>query len=359
MISPGLNPEMIVLAREYRDFTQKKLAELSGVGQSQIAMIEGGVENSASDETITRLSTALGFPRDFFFRRDYRIGFGSSSVYYRKSSSITAGDRKRISSLTNLSRMLVKQMLDTVEINSDLKLPAPGGVSPSEAANIVRAAWSLPDGPIGNLSRLVERAGIIIVVHDFGVDGLSGTSIKVSETPPIVFLNKWLPPDRFRFTLAHELGHLVLHDSPTEHMEDEADEFASELLMQKISFAANVKQFGRRPTLKEYSQLKPYWKVAISAMIMRSAELGIISGEEKRSLFIQMSKFGMRKSEEQPFEMERPTIYKKIVSAALEQMQITEQTASIYKMPLDVFTALLSSSVSEPPQKGPGLRLVA
>jgi Zn-dependent peptidase ImmA (M78 family)/transcriptional regulator with XRE-family HTH domain len=347
-----VNPEMIVLAREYRALTQKALAEAARISQPQIAMIEGGVDGSASQDTIAAIADALRFPASFFYLPEVRLDFGSSSVYYRKMSSITAADRKSISSVTNLARLGLRRLLDAVEIEADLPLPsidlADVDGSPGRAAAIVRAAWSLPDGPIADLITFIERAGVVVVETDFGLRGISGTGLRLANMPPLIFINSALPPDRYRFTLAHELAHLVLHTAPRATMEDEADEFASELLMQKIDFHASVIQFGSRPTLRNLVSLKPYWKVAISAMIMRLHDIGVISAEYKRSLFIQMSNLKMRMDEPQPFVKERPTLLAKIVKGALGDLPLsTAELAQIVRLPEDVFTRLFASFLKE------------
>jgi Zn-dependent peptidase ImmA (M78 family)/DNA-binding XRE family transcriptional regulator len=354
---------MVILAREYRALTQKELADAAGIKQPQIAMIEGGVPGSASAETMRAIGAALDFPLEFFSQPEPRLGFGSSSVYYRKMSSITAADRKSISSITNLSRMGLKRLLDAVDVDADLALPridledVEG--SPGKAASIVRAAWGLPDGPVAHLSSLIERAGIVIIEVDFGTRGISGTGMRLANMPPIIFINSALPADRHRFTLAHELAHLVLHSSPRESMEDEADDFASELLMQKNEFKVSTAQFGNRPTLRNLIALKPYWKVAISAMIVRLGELGSISPEYKRSLFIQMSTLKMRLDEPQPFPKERPTLYAKIVKSALSDLpQDPEVQSKVMKLPKDVFTRLYAASLREETREPSRLRLV-
>ncbi|MHB1702429.1 MAG: helix-turn-helix domain-containing protein [Acidobacteriaceae bacterium] len=358
-----VNPEMVILAREYRALTQKELADAVGVKQPQIAMIEGGVQCSASAETLDAISAALNFPMSFFTLPEPRLGFGSSSVYYRKMSAISAADRKSISSITNLSRIGLKRLLDAVEIDSDLILPKIDlddvGGSPGKAAAILRAAWALPDGPVSELTSLVERAGVVIIEVDFGTRGISGTGMRHANMPPLIFVNSSLPPDRYRFTLAHEVAHLVLHDSPRETMEDEADEFASELLMQRNEFIVSTAQFGNRPTLRNLIALKPYWKIAISAMILRLGQLGVISPEYKRSLFIQMSTLKMRLDEPQPFQKERPTLHAKIVRSAIGNIASdTKAATAIMKMPEDVFTRLYASSLRADNQPSSRLRLV-
>lgn len=361
---PGrVNPDMVILAREYRGLTQKELAAAALAKQPQIAMIEGGMDGAASAETMQAISKALNFPIKFFYQNEPRLSFGSSSVYYRKMSAITAANRKAISGITNLARIGLKKIMEAVEIEADLALPhidveSEQG-SPSKAAAVLRATWHLPDGPIQNLTNMVERSGVVIIESDFGASGISGTSMRLANMPPVIFLNSALPPDRYRFTLAHELGHLVLHSAPRETMEDEADEFASELLMQKVEFKVSVSQFGGRPTLRQLVQLKPYWKVAISAMIMRMGQLDIISPDAKRSMFIQMSNLKMRLDEPQPFPKERPKLYANLVKGAIGDLPgDTDTVLQVMNLPDDVFTRLYASSLREEKPAPSRLRLV-
>jgi IrrE N-terminal-like domain len=91
--------------------------------------------------------------------------------------------------------------------------------------------WSVPFGPILNLTELLEDAGIVIVERPME-DEIDAVSVWGPEECPVVLLNERYPADRKRQTLAHELGHLVMHfGDVTEHPEDEAHEFAREFLM--------------------------------------------------------------------------------------------------------------------------------
>ena len=116
--------------------------------------------------------------------------------------------------------------------------------------------------------------------------------------------------------------------------------------MQKIEFKVSVSQFGGRPTIRHLISLKPYWKVAISAMVMRMAQLSVISEDSKRSFFIQMSNLKMRLDEPQPFAKERPAMYAKIVRAAIGEIIDTDMVATkIMRLPPDVFKRLYASSL--------------
>lgn len=222
------------------------------------------------------------------------------------------------------------------------------GCTPKEVADRIRAAWLIPDGAINNLTMLVESAGVIIIESDFGTNGIDGTSLWISETPPLIFINKDLPQDRYRFTLAHELGHLIMHDIPHENMEDEADEFASELLLQTSEFKASTFQFGSKPTLKQLAQIKPYWKVSIASMITKLRKINQISEDTKKSLFIMMSNAKIRMNEPQGFDKEKPSLLKKILAASIKENGFNEnQTSDFLKLPYDAIKQLFGSFLLE------------
>ena len=96
--------------------------------------------------------------------------------------------------------------------------------------------------------------------------------------PPLIFMNAAMPGDRYRFTLAHELAHLVLHNQPEtdEAMEEQADEFASEFLLP----AKEIRPYLARPSLGGLARVKPYWKVSIKALLQVSKVIAVAAGEE-------------------------------------------------------------------------------
>lgn len=295
-----LNHEMVVLAREYRNITQEQLARSVLVSQATIAKIEGGVSCTVNEDLINRIASSLKFPIEFFYQPGERLGFGSSAFYYRKRSEITAANRKRISGVVNLLRLSLKRLLNVVDLEANRKLPffqlEEFGYNAEKIARALRAYWTLPEGPINNLTALIESAGVIVVPCDFGTRTMDGTSLRLTDMPPLIFINRSIPGDRWRFTLAHELAHLVMHDVPRETMENEADAFAAEFLMPEKDMRA---QFARisRLRIQDLANLKPYWKVSIAALLMRADALNQLSLAKRRSLWIQMSKSGYRLKE--------------------------------------------------------------
>ena len=99
-------------------------------------------------------------------------------------------------------------------------------------AQSIRQLWLLPRGPVDDVTSLLETAGVIVIGFDFGTDLCDGFSQHGSDNlPPIIFTNTRQPKDRLRFSLVHELGHIVMHRLPNPNMEAEANRFAAEFLM--------------------------------------------------------------------------------------------------------------------------------
>src|SRR5437588_10942690 len=110
-----------------------------------------------------------------------------------------------------------------------------------------------------------------------------------------------MPPDPERYSLAHELGHLVGHSAPHPTMEEEANRFASEFLMPAADIRASLHDI----TIPRLAALKRYWKVSMAALLRRAYELGTINERRYRFMNIQLSKAGYKMRE--PIETDPPT----------------------------------------------------
>lgn len=193
--------------------------------------------------------------------------------------------------------------LQNVDFEPELRLPHydaddyTGRID--EIATMVRRAWYIPRGPIKSLMDYIERAGILVVLSDMEDARIDGASYQVPGLPPVIFLNKGLSGDRQRFTLAHELGHIIMHTFPTPNMEKEADEFAAELLMPKADIAPQLSGMS----LQKAAQLKPYWKVSMGALIVRAKTLGKINAGAASYLWRQMSMRGYRTREPESLDI--------------------------------------------------------
>jgi Zn-dependent peptidase ImmA (M78 family) len=221
--------------------------------------------------------------------------------------------------------------------------------TPAEAALTCRSMWGLPCGPIADLYSVLEDAGCIVFCFDFGVPDVDAISMRSPRMPPTMFVNSTMPTDRQRFTVAHELGHLVLHQLPNKTMEAEADDFASEFLMP----AADISSHLYHLDLERLAMLKRHWRVSMASILKRAEDLGIISARKAKSLWIELSKLGYRKREPIDIEQPAPKLIADLIRVHTDQLGYSdEEVASSLSLHLHEFRC------THLPSNGPKLCLV-
>jgi Zn-dependent peptidase ImmA (M78 family) len=212
---------------------------------------------------------------------------------------------RQIEAEVNIARIRVERLLRGLDYEHPNEFATyevgPDG-TPEQIARMVRAGWRLPAGPLRNLTQTIESAGGIVLLYPFSEKRVDGLSFWVTPTPPLFFLNDRATGDRGRWTLAHELGHIVMHRHVHPHIEDEADRFASELLMP----GADIRSELHALTLAKAAALKMTWHVSIQALVRRARDLGVIPVQKYKSLCVQISRAGMRTNEPNPIEPEQP-----------------------------------------------------
>jgi Zn-dependent peptidase ImmA (M78 family)/transcriptional regulator with XRE-family HTH domain len=317
------NPEMMVLARESEGLTQtelaKRITELEGatVTQGTVSKIESGVIKASADQ-IDKIAEALDFPRAFFFQSAPVFGYGSSCYYHRKRQDISVGTMRRALADINILRIQLTQLLRGAEIDANLafhRMDVAEYESPETIARLLRGAWHLPPGPVQNLIKTIESAGGVVFRCAFGTNKIDAVSQWLPGLPPIFFVNSEIPGDRLRFTLAHELGHLIMHQIPSADIEKEANRFAAEFMMPEKEIGPHLRQLS----IQKLASMKPYWKMSMASMLKRSFDLGKISVFMYRKLNTQISKYGFKLIEPLPIASEEPTVLKDLINVHLTE----------------------------------------
>jgi Zn-dependent peptidase ImmA (M78 family)/transcriptional regulator with XRE-family HTH domain len=337
-MSETFNPEMLVLARECEGVTQSQLAKLVSMAQGTVSKIESGALG-VTDEQLTKIAEKLDFPTSFFFQSDPVYGYGSSCYYHRKRQNIPVSDIRRVLAQINILRIQLTKLLRGAEIETDNKFHrfdiAEYGNSPEMIARLVRGGWNLPPGAIPSLVGAIEDAGGVVFRCSFGTKKVDAISQWLPGLPPLFFVNADIPGDRCRFTLAHELGHLIMHQIPTPDIEREADRFAAEFLMPQKDIGAHLRQMS----IQKLASMKPYWKVSMSAILRRAFDLGKISQFTYRKLNTQISKYGLKTNEPVPIPIEEPEVIKDIIDVhrkehgytLMELLQLMHSSENMYR----------------------------
>ena len=322
--SERFNPEMLTLARRTRGWSQVQTAKRAGIGQSLVSKYESGAMTPRDGHT-EKLGMALDYPIGFFFQRLVVTGPGFGEIFHRKRVVAAAKALGRFHAVAEVRRFDITKLLNSWPITE----PAVPFLSideyeddPMEVARRVRSYWNLPQGPIFNLTETMERNGCIIFAHDFGTAHIDGFSHRISDDPPLFHVNASLAPDRRRWTLAHELGHMVMHgfgEVDSDIAEQQANRFAGE-------FLAPAKEL--KPTLwnldfRRLAGLKREWKISMQAIIMRARDLDVITERQKRELFARLGKAGHRKREPASLDppIERETMARQLAHYHLTKLE--------------------------------------
>lgn len=301
-----VNGYRIKQVREIKGWTQKELANRVGVKQAAISQIESGLIQ-ASEEMVQRIVLQTGFPLSFF-KQPQNIDFPKGSLLYRARASMTLQECNKALQHAKILFEIIKQMEKTiVPIKSNVPRLEEDPIS---CAIKTRSLFSLsPDTPIDNLIHIFEKNGIIVLALPITLNRIDAFSAWVDSPTrrPVIAISKNVAHgDRLRFSLAHELGHLVMHQSMTgaiRQIEHEADKFAGEFLAPNESLDIEIQ---KPVTLSCLIPLKARWKVSIQCLIRRAYEINKINSNQYQYLNIQVSKLGYRIDEPVKITTEKP-----------------------------------------------------
>lgn len=301
------NGDRLKKARLYRGLTVLELAEKSNCQRQTLSMYELGRSQPADKEVVFRLAAVLEFPIKYFY--ELSASPVSEAVYFR--SLLTTNKKYRVEQMIKMEFLAhVYDMLqDYIEFPKFQPLSMPKNTTPEEAATLLREHWGLGYGPIDNLISVVEDHGIFVTTFSTSTNDVDAFSelIECENTPTylIAYSSNKTSAARIHFDIAHELGHIFLHDwnedlelLPKEEFkarEREANEFAAAFLLPSEPFRRDA--IRGQQTLVFYKDMKRKWKVSIAAMIHRAKALDIISPDHYQMLIRTMQRRGLRKEE--------------------------------------------------------------
>lgn len=323
----SFNGEMLRLARQYRGYTQRDFSDKLKVDPALTSRIENGVQTPTPD-FVTETSALLKFPEKFFEQPERIYGLPMSvHPMWRKKASVSQRNVDRAFAEINVRLLQLRILLRSVEHTHALELPSldvqsyRGGAE--EIAGLVRRIWHMPAGPVLDLTGWIERAGIFVFHVPLPDAAMSGVTFRVPGLPPCIFLQEDMPSDRMRLTLAHELGHIVMHRLPTLDMEVEAFRFASAFLMP----AKDIQPYfsGKKVDLRLLANLKPEWRVSMQGLLKRASQLEFVSESQTRYLWSQFTVRKLRFAEppELDVEPESPTLLPKLLRLHLGELKYT------------------------------------
>lgn len=320
---PGLDGlgHQLIFARELRGIHQRDLATALSIPQTRLHRYENGLATPKPEE-LTALSAQLGVPVTFWTQPPTL----SVEPCWR-STKMLVGEHKRITRLGKRIRDTIARAIASIEIEPSLpwKTFDPAdydgtdqAIGEAIAADL-RVLWSIPPGPIRNLTEYAEAAGFFIHYVDFGNEQVDGFTWPTFE-PRVIILAEGRPGCRRRMNLAHEIAHHAMgHLAEHKRAEDQAKAFAGALLMPAGDFDVTWPSILTMDTL---TQLKLHWGVSIQAMLHRAQSLNLISHRVYQNWVIYFSRNGGRKVEPGYVPLEKASTVSHVLTAITEQLGV-------------------------------------
>lgn len=287
------------IVRNFFGYTLDEIGERVATTRQYIQQIESNAK-IPSEDMILALSDALEVKREFFFTAENTLTT-EDQCHFRSPRTTATSNKNQAISQANILDSVVNEFDSILDFPS-INLPSS---NPQSLVDIERIAeesrefWGLGStAPITHMIRVVENAGVV-VAHFKGVSE-KVDAFSMSGRRPIILRNPHKESAcRLRFDIAHECGHLIMHQgiiTGDKKTEDEANRFASAFLLPRGAF---IKEFPRRASFDWTTiyNMKLRWKVSVSAIIRRAYDLSLIDAAAYRRAHIHLSKNGQTKNE--------------------------------------------------------------
>ena len=313
-------------------------------------------ESMPSSDVLIALASALGISVDYLVGDQEMV---LEAVEFRKKKITSKREEAQVEArvLHRLERYLtIEDLLGLQSVVWDKPREAPWPVlrDPAEAEHAaygLRKHWGLGLDPITNLVELLEERGVkILSMALTNIDGLTArVRCEGGAIASVVVVNRGDHGERQRFTIAHELGHMILDIAPKVDDEKAAHRFAGAFLMPAETLRSEIGKRRKFMGWSELFDLKQIFGVSVQALTYRCKDLGIFSPSLFRLLFEEFSRRGWRSppyEEPRPIPREKPGRFERLCFRALAEGAISEAKAAEL---LDLSVQELSRRMEEPP----------
>ena len=289
-------------------------------------------------EMIALLSSAMDVRPDYFFRNT-QIELGK--IEYRKLKRMPVKEEHKVIEQTReyLSRYLELEEILGLENKFVNPLESFGPITEynevNRAANLLREKWKMGKDPISNVAELLEDKHIKVVEINADIS-FDGMQTWVNKTIPVIAYNKNITgkPDRIRFTLLHELAHLLLtFGNVTEHEKETlCHQFAGAMLLPDETIIDELGANRSRFSIPELGNVKKQYGISMQAIVMRALSCGIVNDHYTKQFFNMMKQMGWRVDEPIAYEgLENSNRFDQLLYRALAEEQITTSKAAALK----------------------------
>lgn len=358
----SFNPKQLTSARVAEGLTMKELAERSGISRQMISNYESG-KTVPKGENLLKIISVLRYPIQFFSSNSNELIVGAT--FFRSQSAATKRKRsmqserikfsiatyKVFSKYINFPKVNLPEIVDKEidEISSD---------DIQKKAEELRSVWGIDStSPVKHLINKAEVNGVVIVESNMEDHTLDAVSHLYQGRPFILLADNHESAVRRRFNIAHELGHMILHNCV-----EDLDNYSSRILKNKIERQANLfASYFLMPdeafrdsllstSMDFYIRLKSYWLVSIAAMVQKTSLLELINDDQKLYLNKQISRNKWRKIEplDNEIPIEHPTLFKEIYKMIIDNNVISKNDFfSELPLPISELESMLNTKLIE------------
>lgn len=272
--------------RLLRNFSLEELANLVGCSKQAISNYENG-NRFPDSKTLRAIANVLKFELEALLK-PISVQFNLLEVNYRYGNDL---DRSEKSEIEELAARYLSNYIETEQIAkaivkfenplSDFEVNNPADAE--TAAQHLRKRWKLSNGPIYSITKLLEDKGVRVIKIKYNGslrhEGLSGWA--ENNTVPVIVVNDQQKElTRLRYTLLHELGHLLL--TIREGLADEEIEKICEVFAGSVLIPTEIlkSEFGKNRTsilMHDLRRIKEFYGISILAIMVRARFSNLIS----------------------------------------------------------------------------------
>lgn len=370
------NPKQLTSARISRGMTMKELAEKTEISRQMISNYESG-KTTPKAENLLKIINTLGFPRGFFSTE--MADFHSGATFFRSQTASTKKSRDmqkeklkytydaycKLATFVNFPAVNLPTLIekDIHDITEDDII---------QKANELRNVWGINSvSPIKNLIGHAEKNGIIIAEANMADSTLDAVSRWIVDRPFIILTDNNESSVRRRFNVAHEIGHVLLHNSIESIydysskelknlIEKQANLFASHFLLPSKAFEDSLLSIS----LEYFKDLKKYWIVSIQAMVYKTYSLELINDDQYLYLNkkISWNKWRSKEPYDDEIPVEKPNLMYTVYNMIVENdvMPFSELVNSL-NLPKDEIEKIIGGNIfdkEENDSSTPFLRII-
>lgn len=342
-----INGDRVIQAREMACMTQVELARSVSVTQPMIAHIEKGLKQPSMD-LAEAIAGETNVSVDFLCQPSV-VALPEGSLFRAKSNVSV----KKLLQAHSIAERAFEMFL---KLSANFNLPTPklrpAQGSPEQSAGSARKMLGLaPDKPIPHLIRAFEKAGGVVIPFP-ELEGREAFAVWAGDRP-VVAIGPSSNGDRLRFSVAHEIGHLLMHQTPTTKAkaEGDANAFSAELHMPAEAIRPDLEH---PLSVERLGQLKLKWGVSMASLLFRARNLGLVSRRNHDRLIIELAPYRMNEPAAYSVPLEKPRALRQMVESLYGEQVDCKVLASQFCLPSafvrEVLDRYASSTDIAPPR---------